>query len=815
MTATGPGDAPPAENESQHAPQGGTVAIAERAGGRPPDGPSGTPGVDPADGAPAADDRETTTRTAVIRRVWQGGPGTGFLVVCCAFAVAFSIWLTWGIWRDGVPTGGDVNAHLIRTQYAFDHLFSHGQLDGWQSAIGLGYQQFLFNGPVFTVAVALVKALSLGVLSTLDAFKLVIVISFCLLPLSVALLAGAAGLGRRAAGIAAILALTVNLSTGGIGVDSVFSSGLVVNHFSSPFVFCALAAVAWVLRRPTWERGVLTGVAFAVLTVTHGLATMITAFLALALVLSAGVEWVLRNPRVAMGAWRDWRAAEEPPAVGPDGEVEVPEDDQLPAPRLWPLTVRVLMLALGGALAAGLAAFVLLPIGMHPELRGPITAYADSPLLSETFPGMWEGVYIFRPNVAKLVLLGLVVLLVRWRRRPPLSLALVLAPFVYLVLAEGFVATFPTSTVSYQLTVRSYAYAAMVGLLPLAAVLGGQWRSTRRTPALLALFGLRRVARHRLLAEGLTPFEVIIPFLVAVAIVLFPADLRREMATTGHPSADLAAAADVLRQVVPPEARFAAQAVQGEGSSVGHGGLWAAWASGRNTLTMFNLESSTVPEAGYTAHDLTNEAPAEKAAKLARYGVTHVLVLDEALAGEVPTAPEFRVIWRQGTAIILEVLPTADVPDPAALVAFKGGAGGGRATVTQHDSQHLDFRIESPRATTVSLAVAWSPKWEVTVGGNPVRAVRDGEGLLVASVSPGTTDVTIRYGQDRWDLIGRALTLLTLVALVVAVVVARRRGRASESESDSEPGIPDDPVAEHADPVDLQLDDVARAEVGC
>jgi hypothetical protein len=102
----------------------------------------------------------------------------------------------------------------------------------------------------------------------------------------------------------------------------------------------------------------------------------------------------------------------------------------------------------------------------------------------------------------------------------------------------------------------------------------------------------------------------------------------------------------------------------------------------------------------------------------------------------------------------------------------------------------------------------------MTVGGKPVRAVRDGEGLLVASVSPGTTDVTIRYGQDRWDLIGRALTLLTLVALVVAVVVARRRGRASESDSDSEPGLPDDPVAEHADPVDLQLDDVARTEVG-
>src|SRR5688500_1420056 len=116
-------------------------------------------------------------------------PGdTWVLVVGCALAVAASVWLTWGIWAPGVPTGDDTAAALVRAEYANTYLFSDLQPEGWQSSFGLGYQEFLFVGPGFTVGVAALEALSFGALSTLGAFKLMSVISFAALPLAVAAL---------------------------------------------------------------------------------------------------------------------------------------------------------------------------------------------------------------------------------------------------------------------------------------------------------------------------------------------------------------------------------------------------------------------------------------------------------------------------------------------------------------------------------------------------------------------------------------------------------------------------------------------------
>ncbi len=98
--------------------------------------------------------------------------------------MVLSVWFTWGIWATGVPAGDDTAAHYVRTQYAIDNLFANGLLDGWQSSFGLGYQEFLFVGPGFTVVAALLKVLSIGGLSTVDAFKLTVVLSFVALPLA-------------------------------------------------------------------------------------------------------------------------------------------------------------------------------------------------------------------------------------------------------------------------------------------------------------------------------------------------------------------------------------------------------------------------------------------------------------------------------------------------------------------------------------------------------------------------------------------------------------------------------------------------------
>jgi hypothetical protein len=685
---------------------------------------------------------------------------TILMVLGCAVAVGVSLWWTRGIWHEGIPSGGDTVAHLVRTQFALDDLFARHQLDGWQPVIGLGYQQFLFMGPTFALCVALVKALSFGTLSTLAAFKVVIVAAFCLLPLSVAALARAFGLRRRGAGVAALLALTVNLGTGGIGTATLFGEGLVVNHFGSPLAFATLAGIVWLMRGVTPRRVVLTGLSFGLLVMTHGLAAMIMVLLAVAVAVGAVLEWALRNRPTVTEARRQLRPARPG------------EHDDLPDPLLFPVTVRVLALAGAGLLALGLGAFVWVPILMHGELRGPLTAFGEVPLFSDALPGVWNGTYILRPGVALFVLAGIVAMLVRWRRRPPLALAMTLAPFVFLLMARYYVSHFE-GPVALQLGVRAYGYVAVVAVLPLAAVLGTPWTSPGR---LLALFGLHRLVRSETWRDVTATLAPVAPLLVALGLVVLPPESPEELVRTWQPTPAVAAAADVIREVVPPQARFAVQAIGGELTGVGNAAFWISATTGRRGLNIFNVESSTVADLVYTADDLTSETPEVKAGRLARAGVTHLLVIDTATVPDLVTADRyFTPIWRQDTMAILQVRPSEEVPDPAALVAFPGGAQGSRARVTDMDSQHADVEIDSTRATAVSLAVAWSTKWHVTVNGTEVPPRRTDEGLLRVGVPAGVSRVAIAYGDDRWDLLGRAVSLLTLLGIGLAAA-ARARG---------------------------------------
>ena len=136
----------------------------------------------------------------------------------CALSVVLTLWMTNGIWAAGIPAGEDTAAHVVRSEYALSHIFNNFQIDGWQTSFGLGYQEFFFAGPGFSFVVAVVKVLSLGTLTTAGAFKVTIVLSFLTLPLAVAFLAWAFGLGTRAAGIAAPLTWVVSSGFGGAGL---------------------------------------------------------------------------------------------------------------------------------------------------------------------------------------------------------------------------------------------------------------------------------------------------------------------------------------------------------------------------------------------------------------------------------------------------------------------------------------------------------------------------------------------------------------------------------------------------------------------
>ena len=108
------------------------------------------------------------------------------------------------------PHGEDVMAYLVRADFALPHLVAHGRLDGWFPRFYLGYQEFLFNGPGVAWAMGAARGMTLGALSNAGALKVVGVMSFAALPVAMAFLARSLGLGRLAAGIAAVLSLLVS-----------------------------------------------------------------------------------------------------------------------------------------------------------------------------------------------------------------------------------------------------------------------------------------------------------------------------------------------------------------------------------------------------------------------------------------------------------------------------------------------------------------------------------------------------------------------------------------------------------------------------
>ena len=225
-------------------------------------------------------------------------------------AVMLALWLTTSLWGREPPSGDDTMAHLVRAQFTLDELVPHAQLDGWQSRFGLGYQQFLFYGPGFTWLVVLLHWLSLGLLSVAGAFKVAAIVSFVALPLSVAYLAVSFGLGRQAAGLAAILVLCVSSPFGGIGLEGTFGIGLIPNQLGAVLTCLALGAMLRLVADPGPRRVVMAGVALAAVFVTHAISAVILAvLLAIILLTFLGTEGWQAQPFLASSRFATvWRS---------------------------------------------------------------------------------------------------------------------------------------------------------------------------------------------------------------------------------------------------------------------------------------------------------------------------------------------------------------------------------------------------------------------------------------------------------------------------------------------------------------------------
>jgi hypothetical protein len=618
-------------------------------------------------------------------------------------AVLLAVWLTTGLWGREPPSGDDTMAHLVRAQFLLDELVPHAQLDGWQPRFGLGYQQFLFYGPGFTWAVVLLHWLSLGLLSVAGAFKVAAVASFVALPLSVAYLAVCLGFGRRAAGLAAILVLCVSSPFGGIGLVGTFGIGLIPNQLGAVFTCLALGAMLRLVADPGPRRVVIAGVALAAVFVTHAISAVILAvLLAIILLTFLGIEgWQARTVRCLAGAF---------------------------------------------ILAGGLAAFWLVPAFAHNNLRGPLTSW-ENPPLAERLADLLAGRLLFHGLLVWLLLAGWLYAVHRFQQRQPWSLALVVTPFAYLWVADLFLRWDPNNVISMQLANRGLGYVGVLAILPFAALmahattrLGEQprWRVAREAAALVS---------------------------AALLVVAVSGASRGEVVGQQTPTPMLRALAGQLAAHVPDGARFVTQRDfpnERRITGVSHPDFWLPWASGRDTLNLFNIESSTTGWPGHVVDHLTEQPPEVAADELARLGVTHVAVINDQAAQPFLASSRFVTVWRSPPLALLAVAPRQSQPTPGSLLSTPVAA---EARLVRAEAQHLVIEATAGEPTSATIAVAWSPKWHAGVNGRAAALGRSANGLLMLSLPAGTSTIELVFAPDVWDALGATITGLVFAGL--------------------------------------------------
>jgi hypothetical protein len=564
--------------------------------------------------------------------------------VAAVTAVVVAGWLTHRLWANGPLPGDDTVAHLVRAEFGVRWLVPRGRVDGWQTRLGGGYEQYLFLGPGLSWAVGVVHWLSMGLVSVATAFKVVAIGAFMALPLAVAFLGRSMGLGWRAAGLGAVLSLCVSSPFGGVGIPGTFDIGLVSHQFGAVVMVLALGGMVRVAvdRRVRWM--VATGVGLAGVLVSHAISAVILAVL-LALILPT----LLATDRLTVDAAR----------------------------RL--LTTAVL--------GAGLAAFWLVPVVAHRGLHGMLTSW-ENPPLAKRLADILSGQLLFRGSVVVWFLgAGWLFGVARFQARRRWALALLVCPFAYLWVADAFLRWDAGHPVSLQLANRGLGVAGLVAVLPLAALLG---HLGRRLGWLGDLGAVACAVVLVVLATGpdrpLTRVDRPSPQLRQLAVLV------RERVPAGGRF--------VVQRSYGIEQR-------NTGVSMPSAWLaWASGRDVANMFNVES--SPLAGDLAFAADRMAKQPPAVTADKLVKLGVSHAAVVDDQAARALFRSPRFRVLWYSSPLALLEVRAQPGHPAPGSLLATDGpGRARLLSSDPEHLAIRADVARPTPATVATGWSPKW------------------------------------------------------------------------------------------------------------
>jgi hypothetical protein len=410
-------------------------------------------------------------------------------------------------------------------------------------------------------------------------------------------------------------------------------------------------------------------------------------------------------------------------------------------------------LAVGCAGGAGLCAFWLVPFLAHRDLQGIVTTWGAPPLLHR-LGAIASGDVLLPAGLAVVVLAGWAYQFLRPARLPA-ALVWVAPPMAYLLIAHGLPHLVGTNEATLQLANRGLGYVGLLAILPVAALLAdGSWRWGQRG------------------------YLVVLLVTAAAAVAVAPG--REAAGQFRRPVPAMRAAASELARLVPDGARFASERdfpAEVRRTGIEHPETWLAYASGRNSLNGFNLESSSTPGAALVMNRLEGVSAARIALRLNRLGVTHVVATSDDFARRLTRSPRFVPVWSAPPLTILALQPAPGRPPPASQVAADGPVS---ARLTRADAEHLGFDIRAEERIDVTVALAWSPKWHGHLNGAPVALGRTRDGLVRLALPAGQSELRLDYRGDAWDRLGVGSTLATGAVGGITLARTGRRRRPSQ-----------------------------------
>ena len=634
-------------------------------------------------------------------------------------------WIVRRMWGGGLIAGADSTAIVTRTDRTIRDVLAHGHLNGWSPYFSIGHDAFLINPPGFTVVVALIRAVTFGQLSTSGAIKIAVLLSFVAMPAAVTSCARALGADRRVASLTGILSLGVSVFAG-FGVIGVFDTGLYPFQIAAPLFFFALGAIVNAAVEPSARRATIAALWIAALVLTHILMATVLAYCAACALLA-----MFFSRRATFGV------------------------------------ASCASLAGAGFGAAGLSAVWLYPFVAHRHLAGRAATWVPPPF-HEEIADVVKGRRLYDQPFAHWVIAGWIFVLVvalRGRRRGLIPCAVASSVFVAVHAIRG---VYPNDVTS-QMPWRALTSIGVIALIPAATMIVAvtDWSGRALQWAGDRVSALADLARHRcILVEMLG--------VVVCAVLVFGVDQRSTLdGQLSEPIPEMRDTAQLLHLLVPPTGRFAVE--EDFPAEINRLGViaparWLAWASGRDELNLFNpeLNRGATGTAVRVIHDVSDGF----AQRLAALGVTHVVSTSDDTASKLALSGQLTLLEVRGTVRIWGVSAT-DNADPSALVSAESGTL--TASYERLSNEHHRFTVDVSEATPIGIAIAYSPRWKVTVDGQSVAPGSYTDGRIRLELTPGQHEIYLDYGTDWRTIVGGVVSVITLFFALRLLLRTRRQ----------------------------------------